>query len=307
MLASLKATVEAASPQAILLWAGILLALAAWGLYRFARDSFRARLIADTPTARVRSAPQGYVELIGRGRLLPGPPVLAPLTGLTCTWFHYRIERRQGSGRDRGWKVVEQGTSDALFRLQDDSGECIIDPEGAQVICVHTDRWHGSGPRPVGGPRTGGVLPGMGSYRYTERRLHPDEDLYAIGYFRTRSHDDGVDLASEVAGTLRAWKQDAERMAQLDTDGDGRISEAEWQAARQAAENKALVHRAERASLPVVHLMSRGPAARRPFILSALPEHLLISRHRRHALLGLAAFLGPGTFGVWLLLARFAP
>ena len=67
----------------------LLLSLAAsiggliWGF----RSWRRSRLIEDTPLSRVRSATQGYVELGGRARLMPGPPILAPLTLQSCTWW----------------------------------------------------------------------------------------------------------------------------------------------------------------------------------------------------------------------------
>jgi len=35
----------------------------------------RARIIEDTPTSKIRSAAQGYVELAGRGELMEGEPV----------------------------------------------------------------------------------------------------------------------------------------------------------------------------------------------------------------------------------------
>lgn len=58
-----------------------VLAAAAWVMsYR------RARFIGDTPTSRIASAAQGYVELIGRGHHHPGGPVLSRCTLLPCIW-----------------------------------------------------------------------------------------------------------------------------------------------------------------------------------------------------------------------------
>src|SRR5574340_130547 len=55
------------------------LSLVAWtSAYR------RTRAVADTPTSKVASAAQGYVELIGEGRPLGGAPLLSPLTQLPC-------------------------------------------------------------------------------------------------------------------------------------------------------------------------------------------------------------------------------
>ena len=73
-----------------------------------------ARLIEDTPTSRVRSAAQGYVELAGRGLPLDGTKNPAPLTQRPCVWWRYRISKKtehgSGSGRRKAWKTVASGT-----------------------------------------------------------------------------------------------------------------------------------------------------------------------------------------------------
>ena len=53
----------------------------------------RARAVADTPTSRIASAAQGYVELIGIGKPLGGQPVISPANHLPCLWYRYRIEQ----------------------------------------------------------------------------------------------------------------------------------------------------------------------------------------------------------------------
>ena len=70
-----------------------------------------ARLIEDTPTSRIRSAAQGYVELSGRGLPLQGTANLAPLTQRPCVWWRYRISRRAEDGdsnsRRQRWERIE--------------------------------------------------------------------------------------------------------------------------------------------------------------------------------------------------------
>lgn len=89
----------------------LILTGAGAGLYGALCFSRRAWRLADTPIARIRPAPQGYVELYGRARLLPGPPILAPLSSLPCAWYRYQIEERSSGGR---WWLVESGDSDNL-------------------------------------------------------------------------------------------------------------------------------------------------------------------------------------------------
>lgn len=70
-----------------------VLALVAFsGLFRFYR---RVRMIEDTPTSKIRSAAQGYVELQGEAESLPGPATVAPLSQLHCLWYRYRVEARR--------------------------------------------------------------------------------------------------------------------------------------------------------------------------------------------------------------------
>lgn len=75
----------------------------------------RYRTVADTPTSRIASAPQGYVELVGRGQQPPGAGLLSPISGLPCLWYRYRVERKNG---DR-WEHVESCISQ-------------VDPNGAK-------------------------------------------------------------------------------------------------------------------------------------------------------------------------------
>src|SRR5690606_39295531 len=62
-----------------------------------------------------------------------------------------------------------------------------------------------------------------GGYRYTERRMHEDDLLYAIGYFQTRSsHHEPLQRTRETAALLAAWKRDqAGLLARFDADASG--------------------------------------------------------------------------------------
>ena len=54
----------------------------------------RLRTIRDTPTSKIASAAQGYVELTGHGRPFGEQPLLGKLSLLPCLWYRYKIERR---------------------------------------------------------------------------------------------------------------------------------------------------------------------------------------------------------------------
>lgn len=268
----------------------------------------RKRIIEDTPTSRIRSAPQGYVELNGVGELMQGPPIVAPLTGTYCTWYSYKIEERRRSGKRSRWITVENETSEELFLLCDDTGTCVIDPEGAYVTPGASETWYGSTAKPVRGSRTGGGLLNMGRYRYTERRLHPRESLYAIGLFKTVGGAGAeFDLNADVRDLLREWKRNSQSMLdRYDKNRDGEIDLEEWETMREAALKEVMARHVELQADPPVNMMSKTCDSRRPYILSALPQDGLVRRFHYYSLALIILFFAAGTFAAWMIGVRMS-
>lgn len=82
-----------------------------------------------TPVAQAQA---GNVALRGQAQPLSGRAPLQSPTGKACLWYQYR--HTTGFGRNRstsGWDSVEP------FLLVDDSGACIVLPEGAEVDGGH--------------------------------------------------------------------------------------------------------------------------------------------------------------------------
>ena len=161
-----------------------------WYAFRSWREN---RTVEDTPTSRVRSAAQGYVQLTGRGLMPPDKNNQGPLTRIPCTWWRYKIEERRSSGRSRSWTTVQSDTSAVPFILDDGTGQCLIDPRGAEVFPSATDVWYGNSEWPeVRIPDGEGFLGKLadlllagGRYRYTEYRLQLRETVYALGAYRS--------------------------------------------------------------------------------------------------------------------------
>jgi hypothetical protein len=268
----------------------------------------RNRVVGDTPTSRVRSAAQGYVEFTGRGIMPSNTANKAPLTGIPCTWWRYKIEQRSGN-RSRSWTAVQSGTSETPFLLDDGTGQGLIDPRGADVFPAASDIWYGPTDWPDGVriPGGGGVLGWLldsvatGKYRYTEHRLEQHEQLYAIGSFRSLG---GVSVDSPdraVAELLRGWKQDqTSLLARFDTDHDGVISAAEWDRARAAARQQVVAAAAARPEAPGINVLSK-PEDGRAFLLAASDEQTLARRLRRRAAAGVAGFVASCTALTWML------
>ncbi len=281
------------------------------GIYLAFRGLKRARIIEDTPTSLIRSAAQGYVELQGRARLMEGEPIIAPLTGTICAWYLYRIEerRRSGSGRNSHtrWVSIDKGVSDELFLIEDQTGSCIVDPEGAEVTPSARSVWYGSTTRPTGGPPAGHSWFGGGRYRYTEWRIAPGDPLYAIGEFQTVGG--GGDLpatAAEVRELLREWKRTPQVMQTFDRNRDGQVDAREWEAAQLAARAQVMREQQERAMSPGTDLLRRPQVSGRPYILSVRPQDAMASGYRWLARGGLAAFFTGGAALVWLIQVRTA-
>jgi len=64
-------------------------------LYFYFCYLWRERIMLDTPTALIRAASQGYNELAGLARLVPGGPIITPLTKQSCVWYWYKVEEKQ--------------------------------------------------------------------------------------------------------------------------------------------------------------------------------------------------------------------
>ena len=292
----------------LLPFALITLAVTAFTLYCFYliwRNFRRANLIDDTPRARVRSAPQGYVELQGLARTLPGQPVVAPLTHSACVWYRFKIERERNDSRSGSrWSEVESGTSETPFLFCDDTGECLVDPRRAEVTPLVKKVWYGRNKWPNGAGRPGLLGALLGSrYRYTEERIDGGE-VYVLGWFDTlRSTDRPV--REEVAATLKNWKQDQSALLRrFDANGDGHIDEKEWQVARHSARREVLAGRAVRSAEPATNVVRAGAHDDYPLLISARPERLLSDRYRRRAWLALAGSAGAAGALAWMFAVR---
>lgn len=231
-----------------------------------------ARFLLNTPTSKIRSAAQGYVELYGVLDELPDGQLQAPLTGTPCLWWRFKIEEYDDDGKRKRWRVIESGVSEALVRLRDATGECLINPKGAEVRPSTRQVWSGSERHPRGLSDSGGLL-GMlfsaGSlYRYTEERLHVGQPLYAIGDFRTQGGAEAFDLTMAQGAVVREWKSDFAGMLQrFDSNGDGQLEPAEWERMRESARVEAQRRQVGRGEVPVHHQL-RKPGETYPFILS---------------------------------------
>lgn len=243
-----------------------VISLVAWtSTYR------RARAIDDTPTSKVVSAAQGYAELLGCGRAPAGPPLLSPLAHLPCLWYRYLVERRH----EDKWVHDDSGESDASFVLDDGSGECLVDPEGAEILVARKDHWT------------------EGDRRYTEWLLLGNDTIYVLGQFRTLgSADLQLDVNTDVSALLAEWKKNPpELLRRFDLDRNGEIDLHEWELARAQARREVLNLHREARQQSELHLMHR-PDDGRLYLISSLSPEKLSRRYRWWSLAHLVIFFG---------------
>lgn len=306
-------------------WAfsGCALVAAGGSLWKGFRNIRHARMIEDVPTAKIRSAHQGYVELTGTARAMAGEPIVSPLSGTRCCWYSYKVERRN----DKSWSTVEHGESEGLFLLLDDTGQCVVDPEDADITTLHRDSWYGSRTPPPGkGPlaasyRPPGLLRRLslrtglhiqvdsgfsGNHRYTEAVILSDDPLYTVGHFKSFDDIDHARHRDELARELlREWKRDKQKMASFDRNDDGHIDTEEWELARREAKREAGRQYREQMAGQHLHTLSRPLVNGQPFLISNLPQFDLARRYRTGGWLALGIFLLSGALAVSMLSSRF--
>ncbi|MDD2774543.1 MAG: GIDE domain-containing protein [Gallionella sp.] len=245
------------------------------------------RAIQNTPTSKVASAAQGYVELMGRGYpFAVDAPVLGRLSKLPCLWYRYRIEQKNHKNE---WHTTESGESDEIFVLRDDTGDCVIDPDYAEIITNYHQQWI------------------EGARRYTEWLLLKEDPLYVLGELRTQGGGSlTFDLRAEHNALLAEWKQNMpDLLARFDLNADGQLGEEEWMLARRAAKREVSKKVSGAQSQADIHVI-RQPADGKLFVISNLTPEKLSRRYLYWVWGNLLIFLS-GLAGIgWVMqMSRF--
>ena len=265
-------------------WPYALLAMSAVSFLAWIANYRRYRAIQDLPTSKVASAAQGYVELFGRTELLAGEPVTSKLSRTPCCWYSYQVEEK---GANDKWNTVDSGRSVEQFLLVDDTGQCVISPEGAEVLTHDRKHWEEF------------------DRRLTEWLLLPKSVIYAIGEFSSTTAAPVApgDERADTGALLAQWKADKRLLHErFDLDRDGTISMKEWELARLQArrEVRALHADVRSRSTEGVHIL-RKPADGRLFLLANEMPAKIGTRFRVWSVVHFLIFLGAGAAGLVML------
>lgn len=185
------------------IWATAGLATGPWLYYRGFRTLRTRRLIANTPTARIRSMAMGLVEI--NGAVESRSTLSAPFSGKSCAFWEVdvAIQTRQS------WRIVHRNQSGNPFYLSDDTGVALVYPHGAQCsirfgteetcpglmlppcyaeyLDAHTSVF--------------GRLARVGHLRFRERILESGQRVYVLGTAMPRSQARVVADGEELQAT----------------------------------------------------------------------------------------------------------
>ncbi|GHU17766.1 hypothetical protein FACS189475_02120 [Betaproteobacteria bacterium] len=251
-------------------WLVCLILIAVISLFAWMSAMRQRRAITDTPTSRIASAAQGYVELVGVGRPLEGLPLFSRRTKQPCLWYRYCVSEEAGDNSSVG--ASEE--SDVSFIVDDGSGYCVVDTEGAEIMTRHKETWM------------------AGNRRHTEWKLLINDNIYALGEFRTLGGGSvDLDARSDMGELLAEWKRDEKRLLErFDLDKDGKLNEAEWGLVRQAARREVSKMHIEARNESDIHTLRR-PSDGRHYLISNIDPKLLARRYLLWALFHLAFFI----------------
>ena len=254
------------------MFAIIFIVVATISLFLAVRYFNLARHLQNIPRSKIRSAPQGHIEIIGRARPLVPVPYYLPETDIPCVWFELSYRHGQGDSSATEFKRTESS-----FLVDDGTGTCRIDP---QAMAIETRAGKDNQLNKLGLENQSGLL--------SARWIAVDETVHAYGRFDTLTSDFHQQKEDMIRQRLSALKKDQSLMQQFDADNDGRIDVAEWDRARELVRQDVEVHFREKQQAQdnrdAIHVLRPPDDDRLPFLVSSFEELKTIRRYRLYAL-----------------------
>jgi hypothetical protein len=247
-----------------------LAAVCLWGGFHFLRLK---RRVENTPTSKTRSVAMGLAEVQGRARRKYA--LVSPMGQTPCVYYRLRRYRRD---RNNKWRLSGSDDSGHVpFYLEDDTGRLIVAPDGARVRTRSRHEGFGG--------QANFLFEGTGHIdrdeKWVEETIPEGNLLYVLGQ-ATENGQHRPPLRERVIEALRELKRDPRAMRRYDTDGDGSISAAEWQTARQQVEedllHKSLTDEGRSQSAWDRVVIARPGQRSLPFIIAETPSEAHLAR-----------------------------
>lgn len=185
------------------IWATVALLAGPWLYVKGFRTLRTRNLIANTPTARIRSMAIGLVEI--NGQVQPRSTLGAPFSGKPCAYWEVDIAVRDR----RGWSTVHRRQSGNPFYLRDATGVALVYPHGAQCK-LHfgtEERFQGLAlPACYADYMNANTsvfsrVTRLGVLRFRERMLEAGQHVYVLGTAVPRSRAHVVAAGEPLAAT----------------------------------------------------------------------------------------------------------
>jgi hypothetical protein len=255
--------------------AGAVPGLIAFGLLWSGLHFIRLkRKIENTPTSKVRSIAMGLVEV--HGQAWRQYALVAPMTQSACVYYRLRKYRRQEKNK---WRLVKDvDSSHVAFQIDDGTGRVVVAPQGASVKAKTRQTGF-----PGQSPLTFTAFDSADeNEKWVEDIIYEGTSLYVLGFARPLRAE-RRSLRERSVEKLRELKLDRRALHRYDTDGDGQISEDEWQVARSDAEQAALKeHLAEGSGRKrqEEHIVIARPSQRgMPFVIAEVASEAQLIRN----------------------------
>jgi hypothetical protein len=225
-----------------------------------------SRRVEDTPTSKIRSAAQGFVELSGLSSTSKKKAITAPWSGKSCAWYECLVK----AARHKDPPTIKRWQSNEPLAIYDGTGHCLIDNDQMNVHWPNVgfkkkncDNWFGD-KKEFHASYEGRRYSHQNKYLFVEIRIPYNANIVASGWFESRNLKQDSLLEIEADKILNEWKKErASLLERFDTNGDGEIDLAEWKHAREVAQIEAQ-NRLSSPSQTELHLLTRAPVNDKP-------------------------------------------
>jgi len=182
---------------------------------------WRLLKITEAPISTIAAAAQGYIEL--HGKASTQKPLNTPYHGIPCVWYRAwvyanRIDNPY-SKKVIDTRLLEYSESDITFQLDDQTGTCMVNPNGAEVVFAQKRTLF------------------KNEHRYVEEYLPAGRPLYVLGQLDTRHEQGDIEAINrDIRATLAELKLSPNKLLnRYDHNRNGQIDMDEWELARQDA------------------------------------------------------------------------